>query len=108
MDVTATVKCEDLFFGGGEFSVSSTVSSDWTYSTDNSVSDSYELDVPLTVPAGKVYKAYVYATYYTGSIPYTGTVHFVGSSATQTVTGTYNSVGSWELTVEVVDVTSSY
>jgi len=50
------------------------------------------MDSPITVPGGKRYRAVATLQQTTLDIPYTGTVHYDGTTITKTVKGIYHSV----------------
>jgi len=76
--ITAGIETEAKipFIGGSKVSVSAEVSKSWSYGGSNSVSKTWSAEVPVKVPAGKVYNATIYATSSELDIPYTGTAYF--------------------------------
>jgi len=76
--ITAGIETEAKipFIGGATLSLSTEVSKSWSYGGSNSVSKTWAAEVPVEVPAGKVYNATIYATSSAMNIPYTGTAYF--------------------------------
>ena len=95
--VSVSAKVDIPFVGDSEVEVSTEVSQDWEYGSENQVAFTFEADSPLVVPAGAVYEAIATCKQTQMDIPYTGIVYYVGTSVTKTVSGTYTGVDLYEL-----------
>ena len=77
------------FVGGVEATVSAETSHNWGYGEENSKTSTFTASSPINVPPGKVYQGTATIKQTLMNIPYTGTVHFEGTTVTKAVSGIY-------------------
>jgi len=63
------------------------------------------MDSPVVVPAGKVYKATATIKQTRMDIPYTGIVHYEGTTQTKSLTGIYHGVQFYDMQTVFTNIT---
>jgi len=71
-----STKAKIPLIGSATVKLSTEYSHTWSYGGSNSIAKQWTAEIPVSVPAGKVYVASISVTSSTVNIPYTGTAYF--------------------------------